>query len=184
MWLCVGINADLLARTESQRTCQVHSESECNSTTKAGTVAATKARIYDIIGWANTGNGYNTSKNRCWTLNLYMKWECFSGCRVCISWIFGTGGYTFFETVCLSVCVCELWSRCSVKRMKNGQEYFSVLRVQFSMNQKQLSWLPFHILPSARKCDFFHIFLQVKSLQNGIKWGIFSLLKCWKFGAD
>lgn len=56
-----------------------------------------------------------------------------------------------------------------MKRMKNGQEYCSVLRVQFSMNQKQLSWLPFHVLPSARKWDFFHIFLQVKSLQNGIK---------------
>lgn len=54
-----------------------------------------------------------------------------------------------------------------MKRMKNGQEYCSVLRVQFSMNQKQLSWLPFHMLQSARKWDFFssffHIFLQVKS---------------------
>lgn len=89
--------------------------------------------------------------------------------------------------VCIRLLYVRTWSRCSVKRMKNGQEYCSVLRVQFSMNQKQLSWLPFHVLPSARKWDFFHIFLQVKSLQNGIKWGIFfphRMLKCWKFGAD
>lgn len=38
---------------------------------------------------------------------------------------------------------------------KNGQEYDSVLRVQFSMNQRQLSWLLFHRLLSARKWDFF-----------------------------
>lgn len=45
-----------------------------------------------------------------------------------------------------------------MKRMKNGQEYCSVLRVQFSMNQKQLSWLLFNTLPSARKWDFFFFF--------------------------
>lgn len=100
-----------------------------------------------------------------------------------MSWLLRTGGYKFFETrvggwVCIwPVLYVWMWSKCSVKRMKNGQEYCSVLRVQFSMNQKQLSWLPFHMLLSARKWDFFYIYIfsQVKSLQNGIKWGIFSL---------
>lgn len=46
-------------------------------------------------------------------------------------------------------CECEVGAAC--KRMNNGQEHCSVLRVQFSMNQKQLSWLIFHTLPSARK---------------------------------
>lgn len=58
---CGGTNTDLLALTELQSTRQVHSDAECDFTTKAGTVAVTKARIYDIIGWANTVNGYNTT---------------------------------------------------------------------------------------------------------------------------
>lgn len=52
----MGISTDVL-QTE-------HTESECDSTTKAGTVAMTKARIYDIIGWVNTINGYNSTRNR------------------------------------------------------------------------------------------------------------------------
>lgn len=104
--------------------------------------------------------------------------------------LFGTWVYKFFGTWvggCVYFLCVRMWSRYSVKRMKNGQEYCSVLRVQFSMNQKQLSWLLFHMLPSARKWDFFSEFLQVKPLQNGIKWGIFFPIECWSvggFGAD
>lgn len=131
-------------------------DSECNSTTKAGTATPSWARIYDITGWVNAGNGYNASKNRCWTLNLSMKLGCFSESSIRqlgphslkTGWVGGCG-YILYVSV---------WTRGSVKRMKNRQEYCSVLRVQFSMNQKQLSWLPFHALLSARKWDFFHIF--------------------------
>lgn len=78
--------------------------------------------------------------------------------------------------------MCKLCNRCSVKRMKNEQEYCSVLKVQFTMNQKQLSWLLFHMLLSARKCFSFFNFLQVKLEQNGIKWGIFFPTKCKSVG--
>lgn len=145
----------------------------CNAVTKAGTVAA---RIYDITGWTNAEKGHNKSKNRGNSESMHemrvFRWT--QSVYELVPW--NMKGYTFSETAvggCVYVLYAWMWSRCSVKGMKNGQEYCSVLRVQFSMNQKQLSWLGFHTLLSARKWDFFSHFLQVKSLQNGIKWGIF-----------
>lgn len=79
-----------------------------------------------------------------------------------------------------------------MRRMKNAQEYCSVLlRVQFSMNQKQLSWLLFHVLPSARKWDFFSSF-QIYFFAGKVftEWNQMRyffpkrMLKCWKLGAD
>lgn len=156
------------------------------------TKAATKAKIY---GWTNSRERVQHIQKkphtRC-TLNLYIKWGCFSGCRVRMSWMFGTGGYKFFETGvggCVYFLHVWMWSRYSVKRMKNGQEYCSVLRVQFSMNQKQLSWLLFHTLPSARKWDFFffQIFFAGKVFAEWNQMRYFfpyRMLKCWRFGAD
>ena len=68
--------------------------------------------------------------------------------------------------------------------MKNGQEYCSVLRVQFSMNQKQLSWLLLHILLSARKWEFFSYFFAGKVLAERNQMRYFfpsQMLKCWTF---
>lgn len=62
--------------------------------------------------------------------------------------------------------------------MKNGQEYCSVLRVQFSMNQKQLSWLLFHVLPSARKWDFFSYFFAGKVFAEWNQMRYFFLTEC------
>lgn len=58
---CGGTNTDLLALTEMQSTCQVHSDAKCEFKTNAGTVAVTKAKIYDIIGWVIAVNGYNAT---------------------------------------------------------------------------------------------------------------------------
>lgn len=77
-----------------------------------------------------------------------------------------------------------------MKRMKNGREYCSVLRVQFSMNQKQLSWLLFPSLLSARKWDFFFFFKyffagKVLAEWNQMRYFFpFQMLKCSKFEAD
>lgn len=165
--------------------CQTHISCECKATTKAQTGAATKTRIYYTFGWTNNGERVQHIHQIGGVIWTYTQIELlfffFLSGWMCMSWMLKTGWYKLCETR-LGGCVYFLhvwmWSRYSVKRMKNGQEYCSMLRVQFSMNQKQLSWLLFHTLLSARKWDFFFFcknFLQVKSLQNGIKWGIFSL---------